>query len=129
VHSYEQDSVKFNELLTPDKEKGVWRNYPDREIQYEGQPYIVAEFGGIKWIPENRRQLAENSWGYGVAPKTIEEFYSQLEALVDTILSQRHICGYCYTQLTDVEQEQNGIYNYDRSTKFDMRRIAAIIGK
>jgi hypothetical protein len=36
---------------------------------------------------------------------------------------------YCYTQLTDVEQEQNGIYAYDRSSKFDMRRIAAILGR
>jgi len=41
-----------------------------------------------------------------------------------------HTAGYCYTQLTDVEQEQNGIYNYDRSTKFDMEKIAKIfIGK
>ena len=36
------------------------------------------------------------------------------------------ICGFCYTQLTDVEQEQNGIYCYDRSEKFDMSRIKAI---
>lgn len=34
--------------------------------------------------------------------------------------------GFCYTQLTDVEQEQNGIYYYDRTPKFDMKRIKAI---
>ncbi|NLS78893.1 MAG: hypothetical protein GXY76_16710, partial [Chloroflexi bacterium] len=45
------------------------------------------------------------------------------------ILSYPHICGFCYTQLTDVEQEQNGVYNYDRTDKFDMKRIAAIFGK
>ena len=45
------------------------------------------------------------------------------------ILDQAHMSGYCYTQLTDVEQEQNGIYNYDRSEKFDMKRIAGIFGK
>ena len=45
------------------------------------------------------------------------------------ILSLDHVCGYCYTQLTDIEQEQNGIYNYDRSTKFDMQRIAQIFSK
>jgi hypothetical protein len=28
-----------------------------------------------------------------------------------------------------VEQEQNGVYNYDRSKKFDMSRIKAIFGK
>lgn len=38
----------------------------------------------------------------------------------------KSICGFCYTQLTDVEQEQNGVYCYDRSEKFDMARIRAI---
>jgi hypothetical protein len=39
------------------------------------------------------------------------------------------IGGYCYTQLTDVEQEQNGVYNYDRTTKFDMKKIASSFGR
>ena len=33
--------------------------------------------------------------------------------------------GYCYTQLTDVYQEQNGIYSFDRSAKFDAARLRA----
>ena len=66
------------------------------------------------------------SWGYGEAPRSLEEFYSRLEQLVGTVMSHRHICGWCYTQLTDVEQEMNGIYFYDRSTKFDLERIRAI---
>ncbi len=49
--------------------------------------------------------------------------------MIDVLLSYDHICGYCYTQLTDVEQEQNGIYLYDRSPKFDMARIAAAFRK
>ena len=129
VHNYEQDPAKLQTQLTPDSDNGVWRNFPEHEVEYEGQPYLVDEFGGIKWIPENRRAYADNSWGYGHAPKTLEEFYARLEGQVDAILGQEHISGYCYTQLTDVEQEQNGIYNYDRSAKFDMRRIAAIFGK
>jgi beta-galactosidase/beta-glucuronidase len=129
VHNYEQVPAKLQATLTPDREKGVWRNYPDHEVAYEGQPYLVDEFGGIKWIPEDRRAYADNSWGYGDAPQTEDEFYTRLKGLVDAILSQKHICGYCYTQLTDVEQEQNGIYNYDRSEKFDMRRVAAILAR
>ncbi len=31
--------------------------------------------------------------------------------------------GYCYTQLTDIFQEQNGIYRFDRSAKFDLERL------
>ncbi len=129
VHNYEQDPAKLGEMLTPDPEKGVWRNHPDQEVAYEGQPYLVDEFGGIKWIPENRRAYADNSWGYGGAPQTVDEFYTRLAGQVEAILRHAHIRGYCYTQLTDVEQEQNGIYNYDRSTKFNMRRIAAILGR
>jgi hypothetical protein len=34
--------------------------------------------------------------------------------------------GFCYTQLTDIEQEQNGIYFYDRTPKYDVRRLRAI---
>ncbi len=129
VHNYEQDPEKLQAQLTPDATGTVWRNHPDKEVAYEGQPYLVDEFGGIPWIPPRRRAYADNSWGYGNAPQTVEAFYARLRGQVDAILSQDHICGYCYTQLTDVEQEQNGIYNYDRSAKFDRRRIAAIFGK
>ena len=61
--------------------------------------------------------------------KTLEEFYDRLEGLTDVILSMDHICGYCYTQLTDVEQEKNGIYYYDRTEKFDMKRISEVFSK
>jgi hypothetical protein len=101
----------------------------DKDAAYEGQPYLVDEYGGIKWIPPGRRAHAGNSWGYGDAPRTIEEFHTRLEGLTDAILQKEHICGYCYTQLTDVEQEQNGSSNYDRSEEFDMKRIAGIFGK
>jgi beta-galactosidase/beta-glucuronidase len=129
VHNYEQDPDKLRAMLTPDPVTGVWRNHPDKEVAYEGQPYLVDEFGGIKWIPESRRAFADNSWGYGDAPQTAEAFLARLQGQVDAILSQSHIRGYCYTQLTDVEQEQNGIYNFDRSAKFNRRKIAAIFGK
>jgi hypothetical protein len=39
------------------------------------------------------------------------------------------MCGYTYTQLTDVEQEQNGVFNYDRTAKFDAEKLKSIFGK
>jgi beta-galactosidase/beta-glucuronidase len=126
VHRYEQDPAKLVEDLTPTAEKGVFRNFPEFDAPYEGQPYIVDEFGGIKWIPEGRRPYSRQSWGYGQEPKTIEEFYRRLEGMVRGLAGLAHVTGWCYTQLTDVEQEQNGIYNYDRTPKFDMARIAKI---
>ena len=106
-----------------------FRNYPEVEADYAGQPYIVDEYGGIKWIPRADLVYADNSWGYGNDPTSLEEFYARLEALTDVVLSFEHIVGFCYTQLTDIEQEQNGIYNYDRSEKFDMARVRGILGK
>ena len=126
VHNYEQDPAKLAEKLTPDEEAGVFRNAPEVEAPYEGQPYIVDEFGGIKWVPPDRRPFSEISWGYGEGPKTLDEFYERLAALVGVVDGLEHACGWCYTQLTDVEQEQNGIYNYDRTEKFDMERIRLI---
>ncbi len=129
VHNYQQDPALLRKELTPLPEHGPFRNFPDREAPYAGQPYLVDEYGGIKWIPSAERVYAENSWGYGDAPQTLEEFYTRLEGLTDVILGFDHIVGYCYTQLTDVEQEQNGIYNYDRTEKFDMARIQRIFSK
>jgi len=33
-------------------------------------------------------------------------------------LDNSRICGFCYTQLYDIEQEQNGLLKYDRTPKF-----------
>jgi beta-galactosidase/beta-glucuronidase len=126
VHNYDQNPDGLRETIALDPETGVWRNFPDVEADYAGQPYVVDEFGGIKWIPQDQRAFASDSWGYGTGPTTEDDFYKRLEGLVDVVLSLEHIRGYCYTQLTDVEQEQNGIYNYDRSPKFDMQRVSEI---
>lgn len=126
VHTYEQDPEKLWEQLAPSPSGEVFRNYPDVEAPYAGQPYIVDEFGGIKWISDEEQVYAEDSWGYGETPPTLEALYDRLEGMVDVILRLDHVVGYCYTQLTDIEQEQNGIYNYDRSEKFDMARVRAI---
>lgn len=128
VHNYEQDANKLREILTMKPDGSVFQNgRPDEEPRYAGQPYFIDEWGGIKWVVG--KQFAANTWGYGEGPKTEEEFYTRLEALTDVIVGIPHMMGHCYTQLTDVEQEQNGIYNYDRTPKFDMKRIKAILSK
>jgi len=117
--------------LSPAATEGFHINFPDLDVPYAGQPYIVDEYGGTWWNAAmaaaakasdgNRQQ----SWGYGKTPESIEEVYHRIEALTKVLCDHPHIAGYCYTQLTDVEQEQNGIYAYDRSEKFDLARIRA----
>lgn len=127
VHQYMQNPDDLKKWLSPVDGKVRQHDLENREVEYDGQPYLVDEYGGIKWVAG--REFSEISWGYGDAPKTLDEFYTRLEALTDVILSFDHICGYCYTQLTDVEQEQNGIYNYDRTLKFDMEKIRKVFEK
>lgn len=103
--------------------------FKNRECGYGGQPYIVDEFGGLGWIGPERAKYADNTWGYGSGIPDLESFYKILSDEVDVILSVPNMCGYCYTQLTDVEQEQNGIYYYDRQSKFDMKRIHEIFSR
>ena len=92
-------------------------------IPYTGQPYFVSEFGGIWWNPDVKE--GEDSWGYGNRPKNLEAFYDRFEKLCAILLDDVNMFGYCYTQLTDIYQEQNGIYKYDRGMKFDLDRIRA----
>ena len=92
-------------------------------IPYNGQPYFVSEFGGIWWNPEAAE--GEDSWGYGERPRDLAEFYDRFEKLCAILLDDDKMFGYCYTQLTDIYQEQNGIYKYDRGMKFDLDRIRA----
>jgi beta-galactosidase/beta-glucuronidase len=132
VHSYVQDPAKLSEQMSDQPERGVYRNHPTMDSQYAGQPYYVDEFGGIKWNPATQSDADSStgqntsSWGYGKAPTSVEEFYLRLEGQVKALVDHSHIAGWCYTQLTDVEQEQNGIYFYDRTSKFDMDRIRRI---
>lgn len=128
VHIYEQDPERLRAALAKGENGSVFRTLGDKEAQYEGQPYIVDEWGGIKWMPDALRE-AKASWGYGDPPVSLEDFYRRLRGQVDAILSQSHIGGYCYTQLTDVEQEQNGLLYYDRTEKFDSQLLRAIFSR
>jgi beta-galactosidase/beta-glucuronidase len=82
-------------------------------------PFFVSEYGGIGWN-------ISGGWGYGSAPKDLDGFYARFQGLTDAQLDNPHLFGYCYTQLTDVEQEQNGLYTYDRKPKFDVKRLHKI---
>ena len=54
------------------------------------------------------------------------EFYERYRRLTTTLLRHPRMCGFCYTQLYDVEQEINGLMTYGRKMKFDPAIIAAI---
>lgn len=118
LHNYRQDVKEFEKCYTDFAKGGEFHEeHPERQHYIKGLPLFISEYGGIKWNVDENRQ---DSWGYGDAPKTKEEFISRYEGLTNVLLDNPNIMGFCYTQLYDVEQETNGLYDYDRNPKFDV---------
>ena len=125
LHNYEQNPEVFASHFEPLGKSNVFeyeQAFKNRQ-SYDGEmPFFVSEYGGIGWN-------VNAGWGYGNAPKTEEEFINRLKGLTDVLLDNELMFGFCYTQLTDVEQEQNGLYTYDRKPKFAPERIKEIISR
>ncbi|GIU77645.1 MAG: beta-glucuronidase [Bryobacteraceae bacterium] len=100
------------------------RPYAAPGFQYNGAPLYLSEFGGIAYILPGM-QAPESAWGYSGVEKTAEDALKRLEGLYEAI-AKLPFMGICYTQITDVEQEINGLMTYDRKPKFDPKRIKAL---
>ncbi len=119
VHDYSYDVEFFKNNYERLMSEGylyehVLNDNPCRQ-KYGGQPVFISEYGGIKWVSDQ----SIKSWGYGEDVQTPEEFADRYVGLTDVIISNSKMFGFCYTQLYDIEQEQNGLYTYDRKRKFD----------
>lgn len=119
VHDYDQNPESFNARYSQEALQDA-----KAQSRFNEMPFFVSEYGGIWWNEHD-----PNGWGYGERVTDEEAFYKRLEGLTEALLNNPDITAFCYTQLTDVEQEQNGIYHYDRSRKFDMARIKSIFQK
>jgi len=136
IHDYDQDPQTFidrYEGLDPDRPEtahiGTPHQAPELSVPYKGEPYIIDEYGGTFWLPEYsnepERGSGRSQWGYG---KTKEQVENLIEELTKVILNNPNISGFTYTQLTDVQQEVNGIYTFHRGVKFDTERLKEIFG-
>lgn len=127
-HDYNQNPETFRQRWQDFFGRGPGSTMPSRyaagqSVRHDlGVPFWISEFGGIGWA-------AEGGWGYGTGPKSLEEFYTRYEGLVNAQLDNPNLFGFCYTQLTDVEQEKNGLYFYDRRPKFDLKRLHKITSR
>ncbi|MFP4977821.1 glycoside hydrolase family 2 protein [Paenibacillus sp. CN-4] len=89
--------------------------------EYAGQPVLVTEFGGIAY-----KKSDWEGWGYSGADND-EDFLVKLADVIEPLLQSPHVQGMCYTQLTDVEQEINGLLTYDRVPKVPLEKIKEIV--
>ena len=126
VHDYNQDPESFAKTYEPLKRgEQVPIHYPAKwNIKEFGYPTFISEYGGIGWDLDDTNGA---SWGYGNTPTSPEEFIARFKGLTEAILFHPKMGALCYTQLTDVEQEQNGMYSYDRRPKFDPAIFHAIL--
>jgi hypothetical protein len=90
--------------------------------QYNGSPLFLSEFGGIAYIAPGSN-VPKDAWGYSGVEPSQQSAVTRLRGLYEALAKLPQITGICYTQLTDVEQEINGLLTYDRKPKFDSKAL------
>jgi beta-galactosidase/beta-glucuronidase len=128
LHDYEEfgdrlfDRYKDKERLLSNEIQHDNNRYPFANgYVYKGQPVIISEFGGIAF---NNGQ----GWGYGNQVTSKEAFMDRFDKIHKAIQDLDYVTGYCYTQLTDVQQEVNGLLTMDREFKdnIDLEQVRRI---
>ncbi len=124
IHDYdiknaEEFPVKYNGNYDGMHPQG-WTLFADGQ-KYKGQPVLLTEFGGIAFVSDANGE----AWGYGNGAKDGEELCERLSQLIKGI-SHTEFQGYCYTQLTDVQQEVNGLLYADRTPKVALNKLKKI---
>ena len=137
-HCYEEPEKLLGYLETFQEKDilGVPLLYTDDDLRYEARlPVSLSEFGGIAFgvctendyvNPVNDGVQNETSWGYGEKVLDGKKFVERYKTLVDIVKKFDKLSGFCYTQLYDVEQEENGFFTYDRKPKLSEEEMKMI---
>lgn len=127
MHGQKNEKEKYNEYKQMLSTKENLISYPSTAWQiyakgfsHQGEPIILTEFGGIGYDVSG-----EKGWGY-TSVNNEDEFLDDYGRIMDAVYASNGLWGYCYTQLTDVEQEINGLLTYDRKPKCDINEIRKI---
>jgi hypothetical protein len=93
------------------------------------QPLVLSEFGGYTYKPEGHVFNTEETYGYGKFDN-MEAYADAVEKLYLTEVLPaigRGLCAAIYTQVSDIEDETNGILTYDRKVcKLEEKRMADV---
>ncbi|MBS6194052.1 MAG: glycoside hydrolase family 2 [Clostridiales bacterium] len=87
---------------------------------YKGQPIIISEYGGIAFNND------DSGWGYGNKVNTKEDFIRRFDEITTAVKEIPYVCGFCYTQVSDVQQEINGLMDMERNFKVEPEVIKEI---
>jgi hypothetical protein len=127
IHDYTSEPEQIKQQYAKIKEKvngslsmtSSKYNYC-KGYQYEGEPILLSEFGGVAYT---QSEEVENAWGYGERLKTEEDVIEKISELMKAVMEIDGVCGFCYTQLSDVEQEINGLLDHQHEYKFSPKKI------
>lgn len=135
-HNYEETYDKIFNLYKESIDlinKKDYLNVKANETKYmfakdfkvnEEAPLMLTEFGGIAYAKDK-----DKGWGYGDSVKDEKEYLKKLSSLMEAIYDLKEIRGYCLTQLSDVEQEVNGLFDFNRKPKVDIKEIKKLNDK
>ncbi len=123
IHDYSARGDDFDEKYT--SLTGETIPQMNRRVMVKGdevpdKPLMLTEYGGISLTNGN-------GWGYGKVEDGESAFMDRFEALLTR--AKKFFCGICYTQISDCEQEVNGLLDADHKPKFSIEKIRAIVDK
>ena len=124
VHDYAFDGEEFARKYrneTADGEYGVGRKVMAYGNHCENRPIIFSEFGGIAM----KNDATNGNWGYNQGANDEEELLTRLDNLLKGI-HKANFQGFCYTQLSDVQQEVNGLLDKNHKPKVDVEKLRKI---
>lgn len=128
LHDYEEVGETFyrrysefkEQILATDVYHSNHKSALANGFAYKGQPIIISEYGGIAFNND------DSGWGYGNKVNTKEDFIRRFDEITTAVKKLPYCCGFCYTQVSDVQQEINGLMDIDRNFKIDPAIIKEI---
>jgi beta-galactosidase/beta-glucuronidase len=135
IHDYDNDPERLRnrysspQLTTSDllgRRRPAGRVLTVAGYPHKGQPIMLTEFGGIAFARDLDAYEKLSAWGYSVTSSVVE-FQRKFSELLASVNQIEIFSGFCYTQLTDTFQEVNGLLYADRTPKFDVQVMAAVV--
>ena len=103
-----------------------------RKVKLQGdgiKPLVLSEFGGKTWKAENHVFNPDKSYGYGGCKTRVELNEALVKLYREEIIPcvRNGLCAAVYTQISDVEDEINGLLTYDRQVeKIDPEQMISV---
>jgi beta-galactosidase/beta-glucuronidase len=93
-----------------------------------GLPVLLSECGGVGYQAPDAAAPERPLFVYGDLPRTPAELEARIRDLARGIDDVPELCGFVWTQLTDVQQERNGLLDFERRPKLPLATLREIMG-